>query len=138
MKRVAKPAYALGKLTKRLGPCGNAGLIAGSLTGILLSLLGWEESGSVSLSAEQIVAAIAMIAAFSWVVLLFILITLLRMSPPSVLAPSFVNVLAVVSLTVLSTAAVDGYDFAALIGPVVGMLVGSGLCFLSRVREDPS
>jgi hypothetical protein len=132
MATITRPFLVLADLMRRAGACGNAGLIAGSVVGAILTLLEWVTEEKLDPSVGELVAIIAMLTGFAWLVLLFVFISTLRMPFTAVVLPTLVNALLVVVVTVLVAYALDAFGVAWLLGPLIGLLIGILLCFLAR------
>jgi hypothetical protein len=111
-------------------------LIVGSVIGAILTLLDWVHEGKLELTGGEILAIIGLLTAFGWLVLLFIFVGALRMPFTAVALPALVNALLVVVCTVLIAYVLDAFGLAWLIGPLVGLLIGILLCYLSRARRS--
>jgi hypothetical protein len=132
MATLARPFRALAQLLRRAGTCANAGLIVGAVVGAILTLLDWVHEGKLELSGGEILAIVAMLAAFAWLVLLFVFVGALRLPFVAVALPALVNALLAVVVTVLIAYVLDAFGLTWLIGPLVGLLVGMLLCYLAR------
>lgn len=115
---------------RRLGVCGNAGVIVGTLAGLLLFALDFIHGGGLALSVSEAVRIALLLAAAGWLVLLFVFTAFGRASLASVAVPAAVNSLLVCTLTVLLTRALGLYPVAVLVGIVIGMAIGAALCTL--------
>ncbi|HET7234120.1 MAG TPA: hypothetical protein VFJ16_29170 [Longimicrobium sp.] len=125
-------ANSFARRLARLGVCGAAGFIVGTLAGFMLWLLDFLESGALSLSTPQAVRIAAILSLFGWLVLLFLLTTAGRALLSSVVVPTFVNAFLVCFLTVFLTRALGLYAIAWLVGMLAGVLIGYVLCTLYK------
>jgi hypothetical protein len=116
----------------RLGECGVAGVIGGAVVGMLLTLLYWMHGGALTLTTTELWYVALVLAAFGWIVLIFVLVALVRSTFTSVAIPSLVNTLLVAVLTTFVSHRAGALEWAWLIGMLVGALVGYLLCTLYR------
>lgn len=130
MRAVARVILWIGGYLRRLGTCGNAGIIVGLIAGGALALLDFEENGALTLTAPEALRSWLLLALFAWLVLLFLFVALARWSFRSVAVPTLANSLLVSGLTVWICRARDVYHLGLLVGIVVGVLVGVLLCRL--------
>lgn len=134
MRAVARFVTALAQRLEPLGLCGTSGLLSGLLAGFILMLeSGAHEDGDPTLLEGLAVAG--MLTLFAWLVLMFVLTILARLTFASVALPAFVNALLVVFITVAIALGLDVAKWAVLIGAVVGALVGALLCRLDAARK---
>lgn len=127
MKLLVKFFTSLNIFTKRLGLCGNVGLIAGAISGTLLMHLDIIHGGLV-LSTDEAVKIALLLTVFTWLVVVFILTILARLTFRSVAIPAFVNCVLTCFGMVFLTRALGLYVLAWLIGIVVGIIIGMILC----------
>lgn len=132
MRSLAKLILWLAGYLRRLGTCGNAGLIAGVITGGALALLDFLEGGALTLTAAEALRVWLMLALFAWLLLLFVFVALARWSFGSVAVPALVNALLVGGLTMWICRALDIYHLGLLVGILIGLLIGYLLCGLYR------
>jgi hypothetical protein len=130
MKLLVKFFTSLNIWTKRLGLCGNVGLIAGAIAGTTLMLL-YLKLGTLSLTNQDAVKIALILTAFTWLVVIFVLVILARLTFRSTAIPSFVNCLLTCFAVVFITHLLDLYILAWLIGIVVGIIIGMLLCRLN-------
>jgi hypothetical protein len=90
----------IARLLRRLGACGNAGLIVGMLTGGLLAILHFLD-GPLAPSPAETIRLWLVTALFGWLVLIGIFVALARWAFSSVALPALVNAALVTGLTVL-------------------------------------
>lgn len=116
----------------RLGECGVAGVIVGAVSGMLLTILYWMHGGALTLTTTEVLYVGLVLAAFGWIVLIFVLVALVRSTFSSVAMPSLVNALLVSLLTTFVSYRAGVLEWAWLIGILIGALVGYLLCTLYR------
>ena len=121
----------LSPFLKRIGLCANVGILAGGIAGISLSFLHWIHNGLV-LSTEEAFYVSLILTGFTWLVVLFLLCVLARLTFRSVALPSLFNCLLTCFVTVFLTRALNAYVLAWLIGLIVGFLIGLILCRLNN------
>ena len=122
---------ALSKFLRKIGVCGNAGVIVGMLAGGALSLLDLLQDPLV-LSDAQALRMWAILALFGWLVLLFVFVAFVRWPLSSVIIPTLVNAVLVSAVTLYVSRALDLFQWAWLIGFLVGVLLGFLLCRLYK------
>lgn len=132
MRWLAGMVAWLARWLGRLGECGVAGVIVGAVAGMLLTLLYWMHGGALTLTTTELWYAALVLAAFGWIVLIFVLVALVRSTFTSVAIPSLVNALLVAVLTTFISYRAGALEWAWLIGMLVGALVGYLLCTLYR------
>ena len=120
---------------KHLGLCGNTGFIAGCFAGIILTILNMQYEGALALSVEEFYKVCAMLILFCWVVIIFLLVFLAKFKFSHVAIPAFVNVFVVVFITVFLSWKWDVFEWAWLIGMLIGIIIGYLLCRFSRVLK---
>jgi hypothetical protein len=125
------PFAWLRRLLARIGPCGNAGLAVGVVTGYVLTLFDLID-GPLQLTSVEALETWLALAIFGWVMLLFLFTAIARWSLRSVIAPALVNAGLVTGLTVIVCWIASLFAIAWLIGLLVGLLVGFLLCSLYR------
>ena len=130
MGAIAKLVKWLAGLLRRLGVCGNAGIIVGMLAGTALMLLDFVEGFALVLSASEALRVWIILTLFGWLALLFIFKVFVRWPLAAVAVPTFVNAALVTFITVYVSRALDLYPWAWLIGLLAGMLIGFLLCRL--------
>jgi hypothetical protein len=121
----------LASLLRSLGTCGIAGLIVGSVCGALLGLLDFLE-GPLAPSTAELWRMWLLLALFGWLVLLFVLCGLARLTKVSVALPALVNSALVTALTIFLCGLLNAWGWGWLIGVLSGILVGALLCGLYR------
>jgi hypothetical protein len=132
MRTIAAFFKFLSRYTKRLGVCGNAGLIVGAIAGGILALLNFLRGGNIALTDAEVLYIGLMLSLFGWLTLLFILGALVRYPISSVAVPTFVNALLVCLLTTYLSNRSGLFEMAWLIGILVGILVGYLLCTIYK------
>jgi hypothetical protein len=115
-----------------LGLCVLAGLIAGILAGVILSLLDLGHGGITPTHTESLLLAL-MLTVFCWLWLLFAFVLMARMPFLSVAYKALATTALVVALTIALSELVGSYRWAWLMGAFAGLLVGYLLCRLSRL-----
>lgn len=116
---------------RRLGTCGNAGIIVGAIVGGLLSLLDLLH-GPLNVAGADFWRLWIALSLFGWLALLFILAGLVRLTLSSVALPALVNSALVTFLTLWICRAIPAWGWAVPIGILIGMLIGVLLCGLYR------
>jgi hypothetical protein len=130
MRAIAKLVRWLAGFLRRLGVCGNAGVIVGMLAGAALMLLDFVDGFALVLSASETLRVWAALTLFGWLALLFIFKAFVRWPLAAVAVPTLVNAALVTFVTVYVSRALDVYEWAWLIGLLAGMLIGFLLCRL--------
>jgi hypothetical protein len=120
---------------RRLGTCGNAGVIVGAVVGGLLTLLDFLD-GPLSPTAAELLRLWLLLSIFGWLVLLFVLAGLVRLALGGVALPALINALLVTGLTIWICRILGAWGWAFLIGIAVGILVGALLCGLYRTMLE--
>ncbi|HLP55661.1 MAG TPA: hypothetical protein VK151_11555 [Fluviicola sp.] len=133
MKLLVKFFTSLNIFTKRLGICGNVGLIAGAIAGTLLMLLYLRQGGSLTMNTTEAVQVALMLTLFTWIFIQFVLVILARLTFRSVAIPSFVNCLLTCFAVVFIVRALGLYIAASFIGIVVGIIIGMLLCRINFI-----
>ena len=134
MKSIASFFRYLGTYTKRLGNCGNVGLIVGALSGGMLTLLFISKGGSLSLTDNEAIKIAGILTIFSWLVLVFILTILIRLRFSSIAVGSFLITLFVTFITVYLSHKFELFEYAWLIGMLVGISLTALICkFFKRL-----
>jgi hypothetical protein len=128
MRAIARLVKWLGAFLRKLGVCGNVGIIIGMLAGTALTLLDLKEGGALVLSNADAVKVWALLVLVCWLAVLFFFKVFVRWPLASVAVPTLVNAVLVVGLTVYLSRALDAYFWAWLIGLLAGMLIGFLLC----------
>ncbi len=119
----------------RVGTCGIVGLIAGAIAGLSLTLLDFSQ-GSVTLSQQDAIYISLILTGFTWIIVLFILTILVRLTFSSVALASLVNCLLTCFATVFLTRAINNFPLAWLIGMVCGILIGMLLCRINALLTN--
>lgn len=127
----ARRLGGLGRLLQPLGLCGKTGVVAGLLAGFVLMLDAFVHPERTVDLADG-VTVFGLLAAFVYVVVIFLLSVLERFTFGSVALPALVNVLLVVGATVAIVFGLDIRDWAMVVGALLGALIGVILCGLSR------
>jgi hypothetical protein len=135
MNLLVKFFTSLNILTKRLGLCGNVGLIAGAIAGLILMYYYLLNANVVVLSNEEAAIIALMLTAFTWIINMFFLWILARLSFFSVAVPSFVNCLLTCFAVVFVVRATGTYIVAWLIGIIIGIIIGMLLCRLNFLYQ---
>lgn len=117
---------------KKLGICATVGFIAGIITGMAL-LLDYSVTGAViTLTYNETWQVALLLAAFCFLVLLFVLFVLCRYTVSSVFLPTLINCLLTCFFTVYLVNKFAAWEWAVFIGMVVGLIIGYLLCILCR------
>jgi len=132
MKLLVKFFTSLNIFTKRLGLCGNVGLIAGAIAGTFLMFLDMRQGGLIMNTTEAVQVAL-MLTLFTWMFIQFVLVILARLTFRSVAIPSFVNCLLTCFAVVFIVRALGLYVIAWFIGIVVGIIIGMLLCRINFI-----
>jgi hypothetical protein len=135
MKTIVKIFTALVPLTRRIGTCGNVGLIAGAIAGLLLFTLDFMYQG-LSLTNADAARLAAVLTAFTWLTVIFFLCIFVRLTFASVAIPSFINCAITCFLTVFVVKWLNAYPFAYIIGIILGIIVGVLLCRLNYIFSN--
>ena len=114
----------------RLGECGVAGVIVGAVIGLMLTLLDGMHGGTLSLTTTELWYVALVLAAFGWLVLVFVLVVLTRATFRSIVAPALVNAFLVAVLTTFVCYTAGLLAWAWLLGMLIGAIVGYVLCTL--------
>lgn len=115
----------------RLGVCGNAGVAVGIVAGFVLTILDLVDGPLATNDSETLVLWL-LLAAFGWLLILFLFTVFVRWTLQSVAIPGLVNSLLVTGLTVLVCRAANLFGLAWLVGLLAGILIGFLLCSLYR------
>ncbi len=134
MNLLVRLALFLSKYTKRIGICGNVGLIAGSIAGLILTLLNLVNGGLFLPQQEALFVAL-ILTGFTWLVILFILYFFVRMTLQSTAIPSLVNCLLTCIATVFISSYLNAFSYSWLLGIIIGVLVGMSLCRLNSAFQ---
>jgi hypothetical protein len=136
MQAFALAFTAVSRRFGQLGLCANSGMIAGFVTGLILSIVSYAHlvlSHPFAPPRPGELALIAlMLAALGWLCLIFALVLLGRLQFRSVALPALFTTALVVALTVWLTASLSAWAWSWLLGLVVGLVVGFALCLASR------
>jgi hypothetical protein len=132
MTWLASLLSSLARLLGRLGECGIAGVIAGAVSGMLLTILDGMHGGALVLTNPELLYLSLVLAATSWIVLVFVLVVLVRAALASVRIPAFFNALLVALLTTFICYHAGVLPWAWLIGMAIGAFAGFMLCTLYR------
>lgn len=132
MKALISFFTSLNIFTKRIGLCGNVGLMAGAISGTFLMLLDIRQGG-VTMSTKEAVQVSLMLAATTWLFVQFVLVILARLTFRSVAIPSIVNCLLTCFVVVFLVRALGLYIIAWFIGMIVGIIIGMLLCRINFI-----
>lgn len=135
MKPFTKLISLLYPYTQRLGVCGNTGLIAGVITGLILGILNLRIGPGLVLTNTEAWQLAGILALFSWIVIVFLLLLVLRVKLSQVIIPVLINTLLVCSLTVFTVNTFHLFPIAWLIGMLIGIIIGYLLCQLSKLLK---
>ena len=119
--------------TRKLGICGNTGLIVGLVSGLLLSFLNIKLNLTLHLTNDEVFKVALMLGLFCWLLILFLLVVFIRLRLGEILVPSLFNSLLVGFLTVFLVNKFSLYYIAGLIGMLIGIIVGFLLCQISKL-----
>lgn len=123
---------SVSRLLRHFGACGNAGLIVGSIAGSMLVLLYLASAGNLSPLPVELLYITLLLTVFSWAVLLFISIVLLRNTPTSMFFPTLIHAFLICALTVYLCSAFNLYKYGWIIGVLAGLFVGYVLCTMFK------
>lgn len=135
MKAIFRIFSSLNFLTKQIGVCGNVGLIAGAVSGFILTILDLMYGGLV-LTNREAVYVFLLFGMFVWLIILFILCMLIRFTFRSVALPSFLNCFITCFAVVFFIKQLRAYTAAWLIGIVAGIFIGMLLCRISTLFKN--
>jgi fructose-specific phosphotransferase system IIC component len=135
MNAILKFFTFLSVFARRIGVCGKVGIIAGLLAGLLLTLLN-DETGPILIDDPRAFYISLILTAIAWIVVIFILVFLVRLTFRSVALPSLFNCFLTCLATVFITKWLNAYPIAWIIGIIVGFLIGSILCRLNNFFRD--
>ncbi|HEX8651570.1 MAG TPA: hypothetical protein VF708_12080 [Pyrinomonadaceae bacterium] len=119
-------------ITRRLGICGDVGLIAGALSGFIIADFAWAAKGLYFTDKVALLNAL-ILTLFTWIVVLFILCVQAKFTFRSVALPSLFNCFLTCLLTTFISKWLKAYSFAWIIGMVVGGLIGLLLCRINSL-----
>jgi hypothetical protein len=131
MRLIARLVAWLSRYLRRIGVCGNAGVIVGLLAGGAIALLDLLKHPLV-LSNPEAVRTWVILALLGWLVLIVVFVGFVRWSLASVVVPTLVNAVLVSGITLYLSRALGLFPWAWLLGLVVGMVLGLLLCRLYR------
>jgi MFS-type transporter involved in bile tolerance (Atg22 family) len=132
MKRIFDFWIYLSNIIKPLGVCANIGILTGSIAGLSLTGL-LLLKGTLTLSNTDVVWIALILTGFTWLIALFLLCAMARLTFRSVALPSLVNTILVCFATVIVAKALNAYANAWIIGIVLGFLIGMLLCRLNNL-----
>lgn len=135
MNTIVKFFTLLAAPLKKVGICGNVGFIAGAIAGLTLTLLDFLKGG-LTLSQQDTIYIALILTGFTWLIILFILTILVRLTFSSVALASLFNCLLVCFATVFLTRAINNYPLAWLIGMICGILIGMFLCRINALLSN--
>ena len=134
MNSLIKFLLILTPLTKRIGTCGNVGLLAGTIAGIIISLTTWLiHTAPLLTSSNQAIILASLLSIFSWSVIIFVLCALVQLSIKSIALPALFNCILTCFFTVFITKELNIYNIAWLIGMLIGAIVGGLLCRINFI-----
>jgi hypothetical protein len=131
MKLIATLLAWFSTFLRRIGVCGNAGVIVGLLTGGALWFLDFLHEPLV-LSDPDALRMWGILALFGWVALLFVFLALVRWPFSSIVIPTLVNAVLVSGITLYGSRALGLFAIAWLLGLLIGALLGFLLCRLYK------
>ncbi len=114
----------------KLNLCSLVGYIVGALAGLLLTIQGLKHGG-LSLNSKEVFYITIVLTVFTFFVMLIILGAFVRMRVSSFAVGVFLNCFFTCFLIVLLVNGSEIYIIAWLIGMIVGIIVGSSLCWLN-------
>ena len=120
-----------------LGLCTNSGMIAGLVTGVILSILHYSHAlfghPFAAPTARDLLIIALLLLALCWLCLMFALVVLGRLQFRSVALPALFTAAVVVGLTVWLTDRLSLWRWSWLLGLIIGLLVGFALCQAGRL-----
>lgn len=119
--------------TSRLGICGNTGLITGAISGGLLTVLYFRQGMHLLLTETEVLNVSLILTVFCWLVIIFILCMLVRLTFRSVAVPALINTFLVCYVTTFLSNYFHAFEYAWLIGIVVGIMIGTVLCKIASL-----
>jgi hypothetical protein len=131
MRLIARLVAWLSQYLRRIGVCGNAGVIVGLLAGGAIALLDFLENPLV-LANPAALRVWVILALFGWLVLLIVFRAFVRWPLATIVVPTLVNAVLVSGLTLYVSRALGLFPWAWLLGFVIGLLLGLLLCRLYR------
>jgi hypothetical protein len=136
MHALALAFTAVSRRLRLLGLCANAGMIAGFVAGLILSIVHYAHQvhgqPSTTPTSGDLVLIVLMLAGLCWLCLMFALVVLGRLQFRSVALPALFTAALVVALTVWLTQSLSLWAWALLLGLVIGLVVGFALCLAGR------
>jgi hypothetical protein len=128
---------AVSRRLAMLGLCANSGMIAGLVSGGVLSIVDYAHHvyahPFTAPTPRELLFIALMLAGLCWLCLIFALVVLGRLQLGSVALPALFTTALVVGLTVWLTRSLSLWAWSWLLGLVVGLLVGFALCLASRL-----
>lgn len=134
MKSLINFFTSLNTFTKRIGLCGNVGLMAGAIAGMFLMMLDIRQGGLIMSTLEAIQVSL-LLTLFTWIFILFVLVTLARLTFRSIAIPSLINCLLTCFAVVFIVRELGLYIIAWLIGLLVGTIIGMLLCRINFIFD---
>lgn len=139
MNALARLVAAVGRVLARvarvlepLGLCGRTGVLGGLLAGLVLMLYAFAHEDADAVNLDEGIVVFALLAAFVYLAVVFILTAFERLTFASVALPALVNVLLVVGVTVALSLGLEIPEWSMVVGALVGALIGFLLCRLNR------
>lgn len=133
MKFLVNLLFIFRPLARKLSLCQLTGSIAGIVTGIILVFLFIGNDELLSVTGQDFWQFALILTAFCWVMMLFFLCGLSKYSFLSVVIPSLVNCFFTCTLTLYICNYLQLWYWAPFIGLVVGIVVGTLLCYLGQL-----
>ena len=137
MHALAMAVKAVSERLRLLGLCANSGMIAGFITGGILSIVHYAHAREMTghtftVTPGDLLFIALMLTAFCWLFLMFALVVLGRLQFGSVALPALFTTALVVGLTVFLADWLSAEAWSWLLGLAVGLMVGLALCLASR------
>lgn len=132
LKLIVRFFTLLSPLLQRLGICATAGFIAGAFAGFMLWLYAFFHTAPASLSASEIIYISLILALMAWLILLFVLVALARLSFLSIWYSSLFNALLTCFFTVLVVYKLNLWIIAEFVGMLIGIWIGLLLCYINN------
>jgi len=137
MDAFARLFMEVSRRLRALGLCANSGMIAGLVTGGILSIVHYAHAAHghpfTAPTPRELLYIALMLAGLCWLCLMFALVVLGRLQFRSVALPALFTTAVVVGLTVWLTESLSLWRWSWLLGLVVGLMVGFALCLASRL-----
>jgi hypothetical protein len=135
MKTIAAIIRPLEKALNNLGICTTVGFMAGVITGFLLFCYWLTNPTPAPLTPEEFWIGAGMLWLFCFITILFILVVFCRFTLASVFFQTLLNTLLSSILTTYVVTKWGLWEWAFLVGLVIGLVVGRLLCFICQTLK---